>query len=462
MKELPSAASILVVDDEAFVRNSIAEVLRADGWRVHTAAGAREAVDFLAQQGVDVIVTDLRMPEGDAFQLLEHARKGGVEIPIIVITGVGTVAEAVRAMKAGAYDFLQKPVDPEELVLLARRAFEHHRLLGEVKTLRETVHGLRAPRALVGRSEKMERTRALIAQVAKTDAIVLVKGESGTGKELAAEEVHRQSGRASRPLVRLHCAATSEEAFEQELFAGGTGALAEAEDGTLVLDEVGVLTPRLQTRLLHLLEEVDARRSSPPRADVRLIAITNEDLAARVKAGGFRADLYWRLDVFPIEMPPLRDHKEDIPEIGEHFLAWARRQRTGSRIGAGETSRGPTLTAEALDVLGTYGWPGNVRELRNVLERAVILAGDGELDASLFRGILESALAFLPPQGPRELHLRRNLDATEKEIIQRALAQTQGRKKEASLLLGIDPRNLGYYLRKHGIAESKSREEGEG
>ncbi len=466
MKELPNAASILVVDDEAFVRDSIAEILRADGWRVHAAAGAREAVEFLAQQGVEVIVTDLRMPEGDAFQLLEHARKGGVEIPIIVITGVGTVAEAVRAMKAGAYDFLQKPVDPEELVLLARRAAEHHRLLGEVKTLRETVHGLRAPRALVGRSEKMERTRALIAQVAKTDAIVLVKGESGTGKELAAEEIHRQSGRASRPLVRLHCAATSEDAFEQELFGSGTGALAEAEDGTLVLDEVGVLTPRLQTRLLHLLEEDEVRRSSLPRANVRLVAITNEDLAARVKVGGFRADLYWRLDVFPIEMPPLREHKEDIPEIVEHFLAWARQQRTGSRIGARETSPGPTLgptlTAEALDVLGTYGWPGNVRELRNVLERAVILAGDGELDASLFRGILESALALPSPQGPRELHLRRNLDATEKEIIQRALVQTQGRKKEASLLLGIDPRNLGYYLRKHGIAESKSREEGEG
>jgi two-component system NtrC family response regulator len=401
------------------------------------------------------------MPEGDAFQLLEHARKRGVEIPIIVITGVGTVAEAVRAMKAGAYDFLQKPVDPEELVLLARRASEHHRLLGEVKTLRETVHGLRAPRALVGRSEKMERTRGLIAQVARTDAIVLVKGESGTGKELAAEEIHRLSARSARPLVRLHCAATSEDAFEQELFGNVHGALAAADGGTLVLDEVGVLTPRLQTRLLHLLEEGGVRPAGLPLTDVRLVAITNEDLAARVKSGGFRADLYWRLDVFPIEMPPLREHREDIPEIVQHFLAWARRQRTGSRIGAGETTLGPTLTAAALDVLGTYGWPGNVRELRNVLERAVILAGDGELDASLFRGILESALALVPTQGPRELHLRRNLDAAEKEIILRAIAQTQGRKKEASLLLGIDPRNLGYYLRKHGIAESKSREEGE-
>jgi two-component system response regulator HydG len=462
---MTDAASVLVVDDEAFVRDSIAEVLRADDWRVHTASGAKEAVEFLAQQVVDVIVTDLRMPEGDAFFLLEHAKRAAVEIPIIVITGVGTLAEAVRAMKAGAYDFLQKPVDPEELVLLSRRASEHRRLLGEVKTLRETVHGLRAPRVLVGRSERMERTRALIGQVARTDAIVLVKGESGTGKELAAEEIHRQSARAGRRLVRLHCAASSEEAFEQELFGSGTGALAEAADGTLVLDEVGVLTPRLQTRLLHLLEEGESRRASLPRANVRLIAITNEDLAARVKAGDFRGDLYWRLDVFPIEMPPLREHKEDIPEIVDHFLEWARMQRTGTRLVAGTGARGPTLTDAARDVLGTYGWPGNVRELRNVLERAVILAGDGELDAALFRGILESALALPPTQepshGPRELHLRRNLDATEKEILQRALSQTQGRKKEASLLLGIDPRNLGYYLRKHGIAESRSRDDGE-
>jgi len=461
-----SGSSILVVDDEAFVRDSITEVLRSDGWNTHAASGAQGAVEFLAREAVDVIVTDLRMPEGDAFLLLEHARKAAVEIPIVVITGVGTVSEAVRAMKAGAYDFLQKPVDPEELVLLVRRAAEHRQLLGEVKWLRETVKGLRAPRLLVGRSEQMERVRALVAQVAPTDATVLLEGESGTGKQLAAEEIHRQSGRASRPLVRVHCAASSEEAFERELFGhadGGAGALAAAQGGTLVLDEVGVLTPALQKKLLHVLEAGEGRAADAPRTDVRLVAITNEDLAARVKAGEFRADLYWRLDVFPIGMPPLREHKGDIPEIVEHFLAWASHERTGSGLGAVHTNGGgPRVTAEAFEVLATYGWPGNVRELRNVLERAVILAGERELDAPLFRGILESALA--PAQqltGARELHLRRNLDAAEKEILLRALAQTQGRKKEAALLLGIDPRNLGYYLRKHGIADTKSRDDGD-
>jgi DNA-binding NtrC family response regulator len=445
------SSSVLVVDDEPFVRESIVEVLRSEGWRTHAASGAKEAVEFLARQGVDVVVTDLRMPEGDAFVLLEHAKKDGFEIPIVVITGVGTVSEAVRAMKAGAYDFLQKPVDPDELLLLARRAAEHRRLVREVRALRETVQGLRAPRVLVGRSARMEKARAAIAQVARTDATVLLFGESGTGKELAAEEIHKQSARAAAPFVRLHCASASEESFERELFENGSGAFARAESGTLALDEVGVLTPNLQAKLLKLLESSDAR------ASVRLVAITNEDLLARVKSGTFRADLYWRLAVFPIEMPALREHKEDIPELVEHFLAWASR-RTGAGIGTGHPRGGPRATEKALEALGTYDWPGNVRELRNVLERAVILAGERELDDALLRGILESAVALPgPPEAstPREFHLRRNLDAAEKEILLRALAHTHGKKKEASLLLGIDPRNLGYYLRKHGIAEAK-------
>ena len=459
------ASSVLVVDDEPFVRDSIVEVLRSEGWRTHAAGGAKEAVEFLERQGVDVVVTDLRMPEGDAFVLLEHAKKDGFDIPIVVITGVGTVSEAVRAMKAGAYDFLQKPVDPDELLLLARRAAEHRRLVGEVRALRETVQGLRSPRVLVGRSARMEQARAAIAQVARTDATVLLRGESGTGKELAAEEIHRQSARAAGPFVRLHCASASEESFERELFEKGSGAFARAEGGTLALDEVGVLTPNLQAKLLKLLESAGTPAPERPTG-IRLVAITNDDLHSRVKSGTFRADLYWRLAVFPIEMPALREHKEDIPELVEHFLAWASR-RTAAGIGAGLSRGGPRMTDKALEALGTYDWPGNVRELRNVLERGVILAGDREIDDALLRGILESGVALPGPPGPpgpsapREFHLRRNLDAAEKEILLRALAHTHGKKKEASLLLGIDPRNLGYYLRKHGIADAKGREEPE-
>lgn len=449
--------SILIVDDEAFVRDSLSEILSADGWQTHAASGAKEAVAFLAGRRVDVIVTDLRMPTGDGFQLLEHARAGAVEIPIIVITGVGTVAEAVRAMKAGAHDFLQKPVDPEELLLLARRAAEHKKLLHEVAALRATVRGLRAPRVLVGSSSRLALTRESLARVAPTDATVLLTGESGTGKEVAAEEIHRQSGRASRPFRRVHCAAVSDEAFESELFAPERGAFADAEGGTLVLDEVGVLSAKLQTKLLRVLEAGEARRSGDASSsvpDVRVIAITNEDLSARVKAGTFRSDLYFRLNVFPVELPALRDHKEDIPEIVDHLLAWARGQKTGTATP--KSAMKPT--AEALEVLASYGWPGNVRELRNVLERAAIVAGDAEIDAQLVRGILESALVTPLPAETREFLLRKNLDAVEREIVLRALARTGGKKKEASLLLGIDPRNLGYYLRKHKITDAKGKE----
>ena len=440
--------SVLIVDDEAFVRDSLSEILATDGWRTHTAAGAREAVAFLAGRRVDVIVTDLKMPTGDGFQLLEHARAGSVEIPIIVITGVGTVAEAVRAMKAGAHDFLQKPVDPEELLLLARRAAEHKKLLHEVAALRATVRGLRAPRVLVGSSARMAQTRESIARVAPTDATVLLTGESGTGKEIAAEEIHRLSARASRPFRRVHCAAVSDESFESELFEPERGAFADVEGGTLVLDEVGVLSANLQTKLLSVLESGEA---------VRVIAITNEDLGARVKAGTFRSDLYFRLKVFPIELPALREHKEDIPEIVEHLLDWARSQRPAAASPKGAMKP----TTEALEVLASYGWPGNVRELRNVLERAAIVAGDAEIDAPLVRGILESALVSPLPTESREFLLRKNLDAVEREIVLRALTHTGWKKKEASLLLGIDPRNLGYYLRKHKITDTKGKESSE-
>jgi two-component system response regulator AtoC len=367
-------------------------------------------------------------------------------------------------MKAGAFDFLQKPIDPEELLLLARRAAEHRRLLAEVASLRATVRGLRAPRILVGSSSRMARAKEAIAKVAPTDATVLLLGESGTGKELAAEEIHRSSARASRPFRRVHCASISDEALESELFHAERGAFADAEGGTLVLDEVGVLSAGMQMKLLRLLEAGEARRAGTPTAhgpDVRVVATTNEDLAARVKAGTFRSDLYFRLNVFPIDMPPLRDHREDVPEIAEHLLAWAREQRPGTARPAGALRPTP----EALEVLASYGWPGNVRELRNVLERAAIVAGDAEIDAQLVRGVLESAPATPLPEemreGARQFHLRKNLDAVERELVLRALAHTQGKKKEASLLLGIDPRNLGYYLRKHKITDTKPREAGD-
>jgi DNA-binding NtrC family response regulator len=453
---------ILIVDDERFVRDSLAEMLSAEGFRVATASNGAEALKQLSSGSFDAIVSDLRMQKGDGLQLLSEAKSRAIETPIVLITGVGTVAEAVAAMKAGAFDFLQKPVEAEELTLAVRRAVEHKRLLSEVQHLRDRARSERETASLVGGSVAMNAVRARIAQVAPTDATVLLTGESGTGKELAANEIHRTSRRAPSPIVRVSCAAIPAELFESELFghrkgafAGATlereGRFAEAEGGTLVLDEVGALAKPTQATLLRVLEtgEYQVLGESGARfASARVIAITNEDLAAAVKNNAFRADLYYRLNVFPIEMPPLRAHIEDVREIAEHLLA---------RI-AGPARR---LDTQAVEVLASYGWPGNVRELRNVMERAVILYGASSrsspsspsyIDASLVRSLLEAGPST-PPAGRAELHLRRNLDAVEREILLRALAASQGKKKEAAQLLGIDPRNLGYYLRKHAISD---------
>jgi transcriptional regulator with GAF, ATPase, and Fis domain len=310
----------------------------------------------------------------------------------------------------------------------------------------------------------MTRVRELIAQVAPTEATVLVTGESGTGKELVANEIHRLGTRAERALVRVNCAAVPETLFESEFFghrrgsfsgaiADRRGRFAEAEGGTLVLDEIGTLQPEMQAKLLRVLETGEYQvvgESSTQVADVRSVAITYEDLSTQVGAGRFRDDLYYRLANFPIELPPLRAHREDIPEIAVQLLT---RTRSGAWSGSREEVR---VTDEALEVLASYSWPGNVRELRNVLERALILVGPGRaLDAHVFRPLLESSI--LPAGGARAmddgagLTLRPRLDALERELVLRALERTSGKKKEAANLLGIDPRNLGYYLRKHDL-----------
>jgi two-component system response regulator HydG len=447
---------VLVVDDEAFVRDSLCEMLRHEDVGVLAAASVDAAVEVLRRETVHVVISDLRMPEKDGMALLREAKRAGIPIPIVMITGVGTVADAVGAMKAGAYDFLQKPVDPRALLRAVERAAEHHALVAEVQGLRRRLAEQDQGRELVGSSAALEKVRALIAQVGPRDATVLITGESGTGKELAARLVHRRSARAEGPFVLVNCATLAVGEFEAELFGSTrageerTGKIAAAEGGTLVLDEIGALDPKLQAKLLRFLETGEVQplgASAPARVDARVIAVTNEDLAAAVKAGTFRADLFHRLNVFPIAMPRLAEHKEDLAAIVDHALL-----RAASRRPFGGTST--RLAPDALEVLARYDWPGNVRELENLLERAQILAQDRALDAALLESLLELPLPAppKPAQGPAELHLRRNLDALEKDLVQRALAQTHN-KKEASALLGIDPRNLGYYLRKHKLSE---------
>jgi len=454
--------TVLIVDDESYVRDSLAEVASAEGLRALAADGPPAALKLLASEDVHAILTDLRMPQGDGLVLLEEARAQAGGIPIVVLTGHGSVADAVAAMKAGAFDFLQKPVDPEQLGLVLRRALRHQELAAQVSYLRAAAESQRGP-GLIGDSPGMRKVREGIAQVAPTDATVLVTGESGTGKELVAEEVHRQSRRATRNLVRVNCAAIPESLFESEFFghrrgsfsgavADRTGRFVEAEAGTLVLDEVGTLRLEMQAKLLRVLEggEFQVVGESRTRvADVRVVALTNEPLAAQVQAGAFRADLYYRLNIFPIHVPPLRTRKEDIPAIATSLLEQSARARAG---GAGKAC---VIEPAAFQVLGSYDWPGNVRELRNVLERASIVAGERAIDASLVRALLVGGVSVEPSAAPGDLVLRKNLDAAEKQLVERALERAAGRKKDAAALLGIDPRNLGYYLRKHGIGEGE-------
>jgi DNA-binding NtrC family response regulator len=449
--------TILVVDDEAYVRDSVIELIESRGFRALGASGVAPAVAVLAAETVDAVLTDLKMPGGSGLELLEAVRSSPAPAPVIVMTGVGTVSDAVAAMKGGAYDFLQKPVDPEQLGVALDRALEHRGLVKEVQALRSALGRETEREVLAGTSAAIARVRALIQQVASTETTVLITGESGTGKELAAAEIHRRSPRRGRNLVRVNCAAIPDSLFESEFFGHRRGAFSgaiadrvgrfqEAEGGTIVLDEIGSLKPEMQAKLLRILESGEYQVVGESRtrlADVRVIGVSNEDLAARVREGTFRADLYYRLNVFPIEVPPLRARPEDVDEIGSQLL-----ERLRGRGKAGDPP--PRLAPEVLEVLRSYDWPGNVRELKNVIERALIVAGSREPDAPLFRHILEAALPTAQP-GIRDCQLRTNLDAVEKQLITKALAQANGVKKDASALLGIDPKNLGYYLRKHGL-----------
>jgi two-component system, NtrC family, response regulator AtoC len=373
------------------------------------------------------------------------------------MTGVGKIGDAVAAMKGGAYDFLQKPVDPEQLSVALNRALEHRGLVKEVQALRSVLGRETEREVLAGRSPAITRVRALIQQVATTDTTVLLTGESGTGKELAAAEIHRISPRRGKNVVRVNCAAIPDSLFESEFFGHRRGAFSgaiadrvgrfpESDGGTIVLDEIGTLKPEMQAKLLRVLESGEYQVVGESRtriADVRVIAVSNDDLAARVREGSFRADLFFRLNIFPIEIPPLRIRKEDIGEISSQLLV-----RLRGRGKAGDPM--PRLPADVLAVLESYDWPGNVRELKNVLERALIVAGTKDPDATLFRSILEATLPTAAP-GIRDCQLRTNLDTVEKQLITKAIAQSGGVKKDAAALLGIDPKNLGYYLRKHGI-----------
>lgn len=437
--------SILVVEDEPGLREFIAEVLTGDGHSVTTAADGAAALSTLAGHAFDLLLTDLRMPGAvDGMALLRHARGEQPEMEVIVLTAFGTVETAVEAMKLGAFDFIQKPIgSPGELRLLVARALERRRLLTRSEAERVT---RRLPPLSYG-DPAMEPVLRALERVAPTNASVLLLGETGTGKELAARTVHELSPRAAGPFVPLNCAAIAETLMESELFGHEKGAftgassarrgrLELAEGGTLFLDEIGELRPELQAKLLRVLQERSFERVGGHRtiaADVRWIAATNRDLETEVRSGRFREDLYHRLAVFPIQLPPLRERRRDLLPLAEALLARAAADlgRPGLRLD--ESARATMLGA---------AWPGNVRELANALERAAILA-----EGAVVRGEDLRISTPLPANGAGG----RTMADLERDAIREALAAFQGNRRRAAQRLGIGERTLYEKLRRYGL-----------
>jgi two-component system response regulator AtoC len=438
-------ADVLVVDDEPGIRRFLAEVVTDAGHAATTAADGIEAVQLLKARAFDLLITDLKMPNLDGMALLRYAREHAPDTEVLVLTAHATVDDAVEAMRLGAFDFLTKPLSgPEELELLVERALERRQL----KTT--TVRALRdAPDdGFVATAPAMAPVVAQLRKVAATNATVLLVGESGTGKEVAARAVHRWSPRADGPFVAVNCATMTEQLLASELFGHEKGAFTGATErrrgrielaqgGTLFLDEIGELRPDLQARLLRVLQERTFERlggSQTLTADVRWIAATNRDLAAEMRSGGFREDLYHRLAVFPVQLPPLRERREDLGPLAEHLL-----HRAGESLGR----PGLRLSAAAHRAIAAYAWPGNVRELSNALERAAILA-DGDTVGA------EHLVLGIPGSAPPEPEATTLVQA-ERAAIQRALDAEGGNRKRTAARLGISLRSLYDKLKGHGL-----------
>ena len=450
------SARVLLVDDEANIRKMVGALLQAEGFETAEAANGAIALTALEGGVPDVILLDLMMPGGpDGLETLEQLKRRAPDVPVVMMSGKASLTDAVRATKLGAFQFLEKPLTPEGVLVAIRGALELGRTLAENRRLHEQL-GHSDP--LVGTSGAMDELRALIARIAPTDARVLITGESGTGKELVASAIHRQSPRAAKPFVTVNSAAIPRDLVESEMFGHERGAFTGASErrlgrfeladsGTLFLDEVGDLGAEAQAKLLRVLETGVIERvggERPHTVNVRVLAATNKDLSRAVQQGHFREDLLFRLNVIPIHIPPLRERPEDIPPLVRHF---ARRQT--ARLG-----RAVELDVVALQLLTAYHWPGNVRELANLLERLTILSSGGILTA-------DDVLRVLPQDGTRpaphaahewiDVALADALDRYERELIIRALSAAKGNVADAARKLATDRANLYRRMRRLGI-----------
>ncbi len=453
-----SMATVLLVDDEPAVLFTLEEVLDERGYRVVSATSGQEALTKIA--GIDVVVTDLAMPGMDGMALLAALRAREPELPVILLTARGSERLAVQAMKAGAWDYLCKPFDIDEVELVVKRA-------AETRQLRAREHRRAAERALgqpvIGESPALQSVLDAIARVADRDVTVLVRGETGTGKELLASLLHAQSRRAARPLVRFNCAAIADSLAESELFGHAKGAFtgaraahagyfSRANGGTLVLDEVGELSLAIQAKLLRVIQEGEIQPVGAGRVesvDVRVVSCTNRDLLEEVKQGRFRDDLYYRLAVVEIAAPPLRDRREDIAALAEAF-----RRRYARRFDLDDIP----LPAALLEAFGRYHWPGNVRELENTIARLLALSTTGAIDSRAWQPPASDAGQSAPPVAspaagaqPATMKLRERVRGYERQLLAEALARANGNQSEAARQLGITRTTLIDKLKRYGL-----------
>jgi two-component system response regulator PilR (NtrC family) len=457
-------ARILVVDDERSMRELLAIVLRREGHEVFLAENGRSALALLEREPIDLLISDIKMPDMSGVELLRAAKGADQDLVGIMITAFASTATAVEALRMGAYDYLSKPFDVEELKIVVRDALERRRLRQENGLLKRALRSSQQFASIIGRSPVMLDLFRLVETIAPTNSTVLITGESGTGKELVARAIHAHSVRRERPFVAVNCGAVTETLLESELFGHVRGAftgaavnkkglLEAADKGTVFLDEIGEMSPMMQVKLLRVLQERRFRRVGGTEeidADLRIITATNRDLARMVADGRFREDLYYRINVIPVHLPPLRERREDIPLLAEHFVEKFSRQM-GKAIGG--------ISGDALKALEEYSWPGNIRELENAMERAVALERSPtilpeSLPAQVHTGVLAPAAALGPLREPLPeggFDLERHVQEIEREYIAEALRRAGGVKVRAAELVGMSFRSFRYYTKKYHL-----------